>query len=67
MPLYRVTFMNHIVATYLVQADSEEAARDSNPNDFLNRKPEDWDCTMCEVVDVEMAETHKVATPHADS
>jgi len=57
VPFYRVTFMNHIVETYLVEAESEEAAWDTDPDDVAEREPERWDCTSCEVVDVELEET----------
>ena len=56
MPLYRVTFMNHIVETDLVEASSEEAAWNAEPGDYENEEPEDWDCTSCEVVDVAQVE-----------
>lgn len=54
MPLYLVKFMNHFVETYLVEAAAtEEGAWDADPRDYEDKTPEDWDCTMCEVVDVE--------------
>ena len=53
MPLYRVKFMNHIVETYLVEAATEEEAWNADPGDYEEKEPEDWDCTSCEVTDVE--------------
>ena len=53
MPQFRVTFMNHIVETYIVEADDEAAAWDTDPADVEDREPERWDCTSCEVTDVE--------------
>ena len=53
MPLFRVTFMNHIVETYVVEAATEEEACNADPGDYEEKEPDDWDCTMCEVVDVE--------------
>lgn len=53
MPLYRVKFMNHIVEAYLVEATNKQAAWDADPGDYEDEEPEDWDCTSCEVVEVE--------------
>ncbi len=56
MPLYRVKFMNHIVETYVVGATSEAEAWNTDPADVEDKEPDDWDCTSCEVVDVEFAD-----------
>ena len=53
MPLYRVKFMNHIVETYIVEAATEEDAWNADPFDYQEKEPDDWNCTMCEVTDVE--------------
>jgi len=59
MPLYRVTFMNHIVETYLVEAPSREAAWQTDPDDVAEREPDRWDCTSCEIVDVELESEYR--------
>ncbi len=56
MPLYRVTFMNHIVETYVVEAASAADAWNADPADYEEKEPDDWDCTSCEVIDVEFAD-----------
>ena len=56
MPLYRVKFMNHIVETYVIEAPNEEAAWATEPWQVQEEKPEDWDCTLCELHDVEEVE-----------
>lgn len=60
MPQYRVTFMNHIVETYIIDAPDEAAARETDPEDVEDLEPEQWDCTMCEVIDVQ-----RVARAHS--
>lgn len=55
MPLFRVTFMNHIVETYLVEAETEREAWETEAESVEERRPERWDCTLCEVVTVEPA------------
>jgi len=67
MPLFQVTFMNHIVETYLVEADNEEAAWETEPFDMQPLEPERWDCTSCEVMDVRPVEGVSVAAYHADA
>ena len=56
MPLYRVKFMNHILETYLVEAPSKAAAWRADAGDYEDKEPDDWDCTSCEVIDVEEVE-----------
>lgn len=56
MPLFQVTFMNHIVETYLVGADDEDAAWETEPEAVEDLEPERSDCTMCEVAAVQPAE-----------
>lgn len=53
MPLYEVTFMNHIVETYLVEAKNDREAWETPPEDVEELEPLRWDSTMCEVTDVE--------------
>ncbi len=53
MPKFRVTFMNHIVETYIVEAEDEDAAWDTEADEVEEMEPESWDCTECEVTDVE--------------
>jgi hypothetical protein len=53
MPRYRVTFKNHIVETYIVDAADEAAAWETDPEDVEDLEPDRWDCTMCEVTDVQ--------------
>lgn len=47
MPHYRVTFMNHIVETYVVDAPSQVAAWNTDPEDVEALEPVMWDCTVC--------------------
>ena len=53
MPRYRVTFMNHIVETYIVDAPNEATARETDPEDVEDLEPARWNCTLCEVIDVQ--------------
>lgn len=56
MPLFQVTFMNHIVETYLIEAEDEDAAWETEPEAVEELEPERWDCTSCEVIEVQPAE-----------
>jgi hypothetical protein len=56
MPQYRVTFMNHIVETYIVEAPDEATAWETDPEAVEDVEPDDWDCTVCEVTDVQPVE-----------
>lgn len=61
MPLFQVTFMNHIVETYLVEADDEEAAWETPAEDVEDIEPERWDCTSCEIIDVQPVDAPSIA------
>ncbi len=52
MPLFRVSFMNHIVETYEVEAPDEESAWRLQPWQVDDLKPVSWDCTLSELGDV---------------
>ncbi len=53
VPRYRVTFMNHIVETYIVDAPDEQTAWETDPEDVEDLEPARWNCTLCEVTDVQ--------------
>jgi len=59
MPLFEVTFMNHIVETYLIEAEDEDAAWNTEPEAVKDMESERWDCTSCEVIDVRLAEDER--------
>ena len=66
MPLFQVTFMNHIVETYLVEAENEDAAWETEVETVQQIEPERWDCTSCEIVDVKAVEGTSVDQYHAE-
>jgi hypothetical protein len=53
MPLFEVTFMNHITDTYVVEAEDEEAAWELTADDVEGLESLRWDCTSCTVEHVE--------------
>lgn len=63
MPRYRVSFMNHIVETYIIDAPDEETAWRAAPEDVEELEPVWWDCTMCEVTDVQRVTRRNTPLP----
>jgi hypothetical protein len=48
--------MNHIVETYIIEAPDMATAEDTDPGEVEELEPDDWDCTLCEVIDVQLLE-----------
>jgi len=56
MPLYRLRFMEQTVETYLIEASDERTAWATEPWQLDDEEPEDEDCTLYELHDVEEVE-----------
>jgi hypothetical protein len=53
VPLFEVTFMNHITDASVVEAEDEEAAWALTADDVEGLDSHRWDCTSCQAEHVE--------------